>query len=108
MTYKHIEVVPYNPDWPHQFTKEAAKIKLALGDNAIEIHHIGSTSVPGLSAKPKIDILAVVKNSKASLEPIQKLIRFIKNMDISKCLLTIQITIQLMNKIFLWEKYYEI
>lgn len=62
MTYKHIEVVTYNPDWPDQFKTEAGKIKQALGDNCIDIHHIGSTSVPGLAAKPLIDILPVVKD----------------------------------------------
>jgi len=59
---KIIEVVPYNPDWPLAFEAEAAKIKEALGDDCIEVHHIGSTSVPGLIAKPKIDIIAVVQN----------------------------------------------
>lgn len=62
MKYKKIEIVPYNPDWPNQFTKEAEKIREALGDNLIEIHHIGSTSVPGLAAKPLIDILPVVQD----------------------------------------------
>jgi len=62
MKAKHIEVVPYRKDWPEQFETEAAKLKEVLGDNCIVIHHIGSTSVPGLSAKPIIDIIAVVKN----------------------------------------------
>lgn len=68
---KHIEVVPYNPDWPKMFEDESKAIKEALGDNCIDIHHIGSTSVPGLSAKPKIDMIAVVKNGKASIEPLE-------------------------------------
>lgn len=62
ITYKNIEIVPYNPDWPLEFEKEAEKIKAALGDNCIEVHHIGSTSVLGLAAKPIIDILPVVKD----------------------------------------------
>ena len=57
-----IEVVPYNPKWPQLFEEEAALIKKALGDNCIAIYHVGSTSVPGLSAKPIIDILPVVKD----------------------------------------------
>jgi len=57
-----IEVVPYNSEWPEMYKNEAAPIKKALGDNCMAIHHFGSTSVPGLSAKPKIDILAVVKS----------------------------------------------
>ncbi len=55
-----IEVVPYNPDWPQLFIEEASKIKEALEDNCVAVHHIGSTAVLGLCAKPKIDIIAVV------------------------------------------------
>ncbi len=57
-----IEVVPYDPNWPNIFAAEAAKIKKALGNNCIVIHHIGSTSVPGLAAKPIIDIVPVVRD----------------------------------------------
>ncbi len=60
MKTRHIEVVPYNPNWPSAFKTEAAKIKQALGDNCIEVHHIGSTSVPELAAKPIIDMIPVV------------------------------------------------
>ena len=68
---KIIEVVPYNPDWPLAFEFEAAKIKQALGDNAIEVHHIGSTSVPGLISKPKIDIIVVVKSLDNAMKPFE-------------------------------------
>lgn len=69
-----IEVVPYNPQWPHMFEAEATLIKKALGDNCIAIHHIGSTSIPGLSAKPIIDILPVVKDIlKVKPEPMEAL-----------------------------------
>lgn len=57
-----IEVVPYDPNWPNIFETEATKIKQALGNNCIAIHHVGSTSVPGLAAKPIIDIVPVVQN----------------------------------------------
>jgi GrpB-like predicted nucleotidyltransferase (UPF0157 family) len=57
-----IKVVSYNPSWPKMFEDESHLIKQALGSNCIEIHHIGSTSVPGLSAKPIIDMLPVVNN----------------------------------------------
>lgn len=59
---KIIEVVPYNPDWPHIYEKEAELIANTLGDNFLEIHHIGSTAVPNLAAKPIIDMIAVVRN----------------------------------------------
>ncbi|HAT4673263.1 TPA: GNAT family N-acetyltransferase [Legionella pneumophila subsp. pneumophila] len=55
-----IEVVSYDANWSMQFEQEAERIKKALGSNCIEIHHIGSTSVPGLAAKPIIDMIPVV------------------------------------------------
>lgn len=61
-TQRVITVVPYNPTWPTLFAEEAKKIANALGKNMITIHHIGSTSVPGLAAKPIIDIMPVVKD----------------------------------------------
>jgi len=57
-----INVVPYNPNWPSMFEQEATLIRKALGTNCTIIHHIGSTSVPGLCAKPIIDILPVVND----------------------------------------------
>ena len=59
---KTIEVVPYNPNWPCVFHVEATKIRTALGDWFHEIYHVGSTAVPGLDAKPTIDIIACVKD----------------------------------------------
>ncbi len=59
---RKIEVVEYDPMWPDAFELEATKVKEALGKNCIEIYHIGSTSVPGLSAKPIIDMLCVVRD----------------------------------------------
>lgn len=57
-----IEVVPYDPQWPQQFEEESLRIKPIFTDNIVAIHHIGSTAVPGLSAKPTIDIILEVKN----------------------------------------------
>jgi GrpB-like predicted nucleotidyltransferase (UPF0157 family)/uncharacterized protein YciI len=57
-----IELVPYTPEWNTRFKAEAEQIKGALGDTLLEIHHIGSTSIPGIVAKPIIDILPVVKD----------------------------------------------
>ena len=53
---KLIEVISYDPDWPKLFTLESTKIKNILGANCIEVHHIGSSAIPNLIAKPKIDI----------------------------------------------------
>lgn len=55
-----IAVVPYDPQWPSLFAQEAAALYKVLGDNCLEIHHIGSTAVPGLAAKPVIDMIPVV------------------------------------------------
>jgi GrpB-like predicted nucleotidyltransferase (UPF0157 family) len=70
---KIIQVAPYNPNWPHIFEVESKLIKEALGDNLLEIHHIGSTAVPGLCAKPKIDILAVAKDPTSALSQLEKI-----------------------------------
>jgi GrpB-like predicted nucleotidyltransferase (UPF0157 family) len=58
-----IVVADYDPAWPERFRREAAKIRAALDEAALAIEHIGSTSVPGLSAKPIVDILLVVEDS---------------------------------------------
>jgi len=57
-----IEVVPYDSTWPKQFEEEASRIKPIFAENFVAIHHIGSTAVPGLAAKPTIDIVLEVKN----------------------------------------------
>ncbi len=59
---KSVEVVPHNPQWHELFKTEAEKIKQALGDNCVDVLHIGSTSIPGLAAKPIIDLIPVVKD----------------------------------------------
>lgn len=53
-------ITPYDPKWPERFQAEARKIAPILGLNMVEIHHVGSTAVVGLAAKPEIDILVVV------------------------------------------------
>lgn len=57
-----VEVVKYRSEWTEEFEAEAEKIREILGDETIAIYHIGSTSVEGLSAKPIIDIMPVVKD----------------------------------------------
>ena len=55
-----IIIVEYNPDWPQEFEKEASKILHATGHKFVAVEHIGSTAVPGLGAKPIIDMMAAV------------------------------------------------
>jgi len=57
-----IEVVPYDLNWIRKYLYEAEKIKKIIADELVRIHHIGSTAIPGISAKPVIDILVEVKN----------------------------------------------
>ena len=59
---QHITVLDYNPEWPLKYEQEKEKISAILKGNCITIYHIGSTSVPGLAAKPIIDIMAVVRS----------------------------------------------
>jgi GrpB-like predicted nucleotidyltransferase (UPF0157 family) len=57
---KKVEVVSHDPRWRHSFEAEAGHIAAALGENVVAIHHIGSTSIPGIHAKPIIDVLVEV------------------------------------------------
>lgn len=61
---QHIIVSEYNPEWQIKYEQEKQKIISILRENCTAVHHIGSTSVPGLAAKPVIDILAVVRSLK--------------------------------------------
>jgi GrpB-like predicted nucleotidyltransferase (UPF0157 family) len=58
-----IEIVAYDPTWPDRFRHEAVKIRAALGANALNLEHVGSTAVPGLPAKPVIDIHLTVQDA---------------------------------------------
>src|SRR5215468_5833919 len=58
-----VVLVDYDPAWPALFEREAERIREALGDRALAIEHTGSTSVPGLAAKPIVDITLVVADS---------------------------------------------
>ena len=51
-----VQILPYDPRWPHRFERLAARLRHVLGDEAIGIEHIGSTAVPGLAAKNVIDV----------------------------------------------------
>jgi GrpB-like predicted nucleotidyltransferase (UPF0157 family) len=55
-----VKVVPHHPDWQHQFEQESHAIREAMSPNLLAIHHIGSTAIPHIYAKPIIDMLAEV------------------------------------------------
>jgi GrpB-like predicted nucleotidyltransferase (UPF0157 family) len=55
-------VVPYDPLWVQMFLDEVLALKYILQDELLEVHHIGSTSIPGMAAKPIVDMLPVVRD----------------------------------------------
>src|SRR5262245_33351793 len=63
-----LEIVPYDPGWVRQFEEERARLQATLGEVALRIEHHGSTSVPGLAAKPVIDIQVSVQH----LQPLAR------------------------------------
>lgn len=58
-----ITLVDYDPEWPRLFEREAARIRAVLGERVLLLQHAGSTSVPGLAAKPIIDIVLAVPDT---------------------------------------------
>lgn len=74
---ERILIAPYDPEWPARFARERDLLQRAIGAWVVgDIHHVGSTAVPGLDAKPVIDILVGVEDlatSRACFEPLAKL-----------------------------------
>ncbi|HEY6259037.1 MAG TPA: GrpB family protein [Xanthobacteraceae bacterium] len=71
-----IALEPYDPEWPSRYAILERQIREALGRKALLIEHVGSTSVPGLSAKPVIDVVLAVANSadeSAYVPPLERL-----------------------------------
>src|SRR5215218_3506416 len=72
-----IRLVPYDGSWPERFEEERAELELVIGSWTVGgIHHVGSTAVPGMDAKPTIDILVGVQDldeARACFEPLVEL-----------------------------------
>ncbi len=68
---KKVNLIPYQKQWPALFASLSKKIKDAIQDEFVAIHHIGSTSVPGLASKDKIDICLQVRNAKAAITALE-------------------------------------
>jgi GrpB-like predicted nucleotidyltransferase (UPF0157 family) len=69
-------VVPYDPRWPRLFARARSELQTALGDAVVAIEHIGSTAVPGLAAKPIIDIMVGVDSldrGRSLVDPVETL-----------------------------------
>ncbi|MFD6950139.1 hypothetical protein A6A08_22020 [Nocardiopsis sp. TSRI0078] len=58
-----VRLVEYDTKWPYLFEREAGRVRAALGDRVLLFEHVGSTAVPGLIAKPCVDLLLVVADS---------------------------------------------
>jgi GrpB-like predicted nucleotidyltransferase (UPF0157 family) len=59
---RKVEVVPHNTQWRDEFEAEAKHVAAALGENVVAIHHIGSTAIPNIYAKPVVDLLVEVRD----------------------------------------------
>ena len=73
MYRRHIIVQPYDEMWKQDFISISNEIRDALGELALRIEHVGSTSVPGLSAKPVIDIDVVIRDDSMLEEVVSRL-----------------------------------
>ena len=62
MNVQRVFLVPRDARWAEEFSRESSVVAGAIGDLLIAMHHIGSTAIPGIHAKPIIDILAVVSD----------------------------------------------
>ena len=68
---RRMTVVAYRREWPGEYEAEVLLLRQALGDEIVRTHHIGSTAVPGLAAKPIIDILLEVRSVERLDAPAQ-------------------------------------
>ena len=59
-TTREYEILPYDPNWPVRFESIAQKLRKIFGEDAVDIQHMGSTSVPGMDGKETIDVLMVI------------------------------------------------
>lgn len=79
-----ISIVQYKTSWPNEFLEKGTMLRHILGDLALRIDHIGSTSVPGLAAKDVIDIQITAERLTKDLERAMKLAGFQRLVDISQ------------------------
>lgn len=77
---------PYHPEWPERFQADKELIASAFGDELQAIHHVGSTAVPGLAAKPEIDVLIEVSEHRSETAQDLVLLRFgyVRGSDLSQ------------------------
>ncbi len=69
----HVEIADYNPGWPLAFEREASAILEACRPGIVELHHVGSTSVRGLAAKPVLDVMPVAAGPSDALAAVPRM-----------------------------------
>lgn len=79
-----ISIVPYKQSWPNEFLEKGTMLRNILGDLALRIDHIGSTSVPGLAAKDVIDIQITAERLSSNLERAMNLAGFQRLVNINR------------------------
>jgi len=79
-----ISIVPYKPSWPNEFLEKGTMLRYILGDLALRIDHIGSTSVPGLAAKDVLDIQITAQRLSSKLESVMNLAGFQRLININQ------------------------
>lgn len=79
------KISPYDPQWPLLFTTEKRRVAKGFGVELIETHHVGSTAVPGLCAKPEIDMLVVVSEhlNEAARSGFMHTLGYVRGTDLS-------------------------
>jgi GrpB-like predicted nucleotidyltransferase (UPF0157 family) len=72
-----VELVPHSPLWAATAAQEASRLKTVLGDALVKVHHIGSTAIPGIMAKPVVDLIPIVR----SIERLDEMEGAIRSLD---------------------------
>jgi len=73
---KIVKLVPYSPEWPRLFAQEERLLRAAIGAYVVDIQHVGSTAIPGMEAKPIIDIAVALRrleDVEKCIEPLERL-----------------------------------
>ncbi|MBS0030331.1 GrpB family protein [Chitinophaga sp. 22321] len=78
-----IEIIPYSDHWPEEYNHIATALKTALGDYALAVDHIGSTSIPGLAAKDVIDVQVTVASLEVPVQAALKQLGYIRKLHLA-------------------------
>jgi GrpB-like predicted nucleotidyltransferase (UPF0157 family) len=70
-----VEIAEYDPSWPLRFAAEQARLRAALAGQAVSIEHVGSTAVPGLAARPEIDVAVAFADLAGAASAVPRLLQ---------------------------------